>query len=149
MADALVIGYGNPLRCDDGLGWKAVDSLAETLDSERIELLTCHQLNPELAETLQDAELVLFLDAAAEGVPGQLHCEPVEPVSENLTLMHSLSPAALLTLCDRLYETSPRAYALSISGQCFEHGDTLSAPVRNAMLELLARARELLDDFLD
>ena len=147
MAEALVIGYGNPLRSDDGLGWKVVEALSERLESERVELLPRHQLTPELVDTIRERQLVIFVDARAGSRPGELHFQSVEPVAENLAMMHNLSPSALLTLCQKLYETVPRAYVLSISGECFDHGEGLSTPVQKTIPRLLDRIQQLLGEY--
>ncbi len=31
MTQVLIVGYGNPLRCDDGLGWSAAEALSRSL----------------------------------------------------------------------------------------------------------------------
>ena len=56
MVRLLVIGVGNPLREDDGVGWR----LAEALAQAGVEVHTCHQLLPELAAELGRVDLVLF-----------------------------------------------------------------------------------------
>jgi hydrogenase maturation protease len=49
MARVLIIGYGNPFRSDDGLGWQIANELSRTNRSAETEVLPCHQLTPELA----------------------------------------------------------------------------------------------------
>ena len=49
MRRVLIIGYGNPLRADDGVGWQAARRLAELRQDEFVETLALHQLTPELA----------------------------------------------------------------------------------------------------
>ena len=75
----LIIGYGNPLRTDDGLGWQAVQRLAASLKHAPVEALAVHQLTPELGESIRSAGLVIFIDASHEGQPGTWTCAPVEP----------------------------------------------------------------------
>lgn len=61
-ADTLLIGYGNTLRSDDGVG----PSVVEAIDQRQllgVRSLTCHQLGPELAADLATAGRVLFVDA--------------------------------------------------------------------------------------
>src|SRR5262245_29107852 len=74
----LIIGYGNPLRADDGVGWQAARHLAELLRDEPIEILALHQLTPELAEPISRADLIIFIDASNEGQPGSWKCERLE-----------------------------------------------------------------------
>lgn len=51
MARVLVLGYGNPLRSDDGLGWRVAVELFRANASVDVLVLPCHQLTPDLAET--------------------------------------------------------------------------------------------------
>jgi hydrogenase maturation protease len=48
MPGTLLIGYGNPLRGDDGLGWQVADQVARDADKS-IKVVATHQLTPELA----------------------------------------------------------------------------------------------------
>ena len=65
-ADALVIGYGNTLRGDDGIGPAVAEAVA-ALGLPGVRVIVAHQLTPELAADLADAQLVVFVDAAVGG----------------------------------------------------------------------------------
>ena len=71
MSRVLIVAYGNPLRCDDGLAWSAAEMLAPGLPGD-VEIITRHQLTPELAFPVSQAASVLFIDAAHSGAPGEL-----------------------------------------------------------------------------
>ncbi len=58
----LVIGYGNELRGDDGIGPHVVSELA-ALELPGVLTRIVHQLLPELAAELADTCLVIFVDA--------------------------------------------------------------------------------------
>ena len=75
----LIIGYGNPLRGDDGVGWEVASRLAVIIPSEAAHILTVHQLTPELAESVSEADLVIFIDASDVGEPGTWRCDQVKP----------------------------------------------------------------------
>ena len=64
MPPVLIVAYGNPLRSDDGVAWRAADILAEKLSASDVEILRLHQLAPELADTLRGFDRVIFVDAA-------------------------------------------------------------------------------------
>ena len=55
---ALVIGYGNPLRGDDGFGCSAAGLLAADPRLDGATVLGRHQLTPELATDIAGASLV-------------------------------------------------------------------------------------------
>lgn len=149
MARVLVLGYGNPLRCDDGLGWQVAVQLFRANTSPDVEVLPCHQLTPELAEPVSRAEVVLFVDCRRGGSPGEFSCEELCPESGPVPFTHHLSPTALLDLSSELYGACPKAYLVSICGECFEAGESLSSSVEQKLPALRTRVRELIADVLD
>lgn len=148
MARVLVLGYGNPLRCDDGLGWQVAVEFYGANGSPDVEVLPCHQLTPELAEPVSRAEVVLFVDTRRDGIPGEFYCEEMCPESGPVAFTHHLSPAALLDLSSELYGACPKAYLVSICGESFEAGESLSTAVERRLPELKTRLRELIADVL-
>ena len=66
----LIIGIGNPLRGDDGLGWDVAGELSSELRRDDVQVLATHQLTPELSDLVSRAELVLFIDATRSEDPG-------------------------------------------------------------------------------
>ncbi len=138
---SLVIGIGNPLRSDDGVGWR----LAEEVGG-----LAVHQLTPELAAELSRVDRVLFVDAW-QVPPGPLlrgRFQPclraVAPGAGGLGSSHRLEPAELLALAAALYQAQPEAQELLLPARDFAHGTRLSPPLRRQ----LPRARRLLRQWL-
>lgn len=129
----MVIGFGNPLRGDDGVGWVAAQQLAERVDAEHVVALAVHQLTPELAEPISGVELVIFVDASEKSDPGKLDAEWIEPVdAAGSATTHHFTPARLLGLARQLYGRSPRAELFTIGGADFGHREELSAKVSHA-----------------
>jgi hypothetical protein len=60
---SLVVGYGNPLRSDDGIGWVIAGRLATDPRFAGTDVLQRHQLTPELALDISRAGLVVLVDA--------------------------------------------------------------------------------------
>jgi hydrogenase maturation protease len=137
MDALLVIGYGNPLRGDDGLGWAAAQRLQATELPGR-HVLACQQLTPDLAEALSQAEQVVFIDAAAEGEPGAvvIRSLPPAPVDPG-AFSHHVDPAGLLTLAERWYGHAPAATLITAAGRQFEFSETLSPPAEAALDHIL------------
>jgi hydrogenase maturation protease len=141
----LVIGFGNPLRGDDGAGWHAAEQLAKINDFDHIEILTCHQLTPELAEPISRAARVIFIDASANGPSGKISCQHVEPAAVTATsFSHECDPSSLLAIAQSLYGRHSEAVLLTIGGDTFDHKESLSPVVLDAMPALLQKARELM-----
>jgi hydrogenase maturation protease len=139
----LVIAYGNPLRCDDGVAWQAAEEIRRKLATQ-IDVICVHQLAPELAEEISRAGTVIFLDATGDGESGKVVCQIVYPDPIQARFSHHLAPAQVLALCDQLYEAKPRGFLISISGECFDHGDGLTPSVTNALPQTVAAVSDLL-----
>jgi hydrogenase maturation protease len=85
----LVVGLGNPVRGDDGVGWRVVEALDHRLDTQAA---TERTVAPELdwlavggltlMERLVGYERVILVDALQEGVaPGTVTCRPFDELS--------------------------------------------------------------------
>jgi hydrogenase maturation protease len=121
-----IIGIGNRLRMDDGLGPR----LAQSVESSAgVSVLEVQQLTPELSLKIRDADRVLFVDADAKNermrmrrLAGRVH----------RGVDHGLAPEALLELTERVYGTAPSGWLLSVPGFAYEVGEELSPQARAA-----------------
>jgi hydrogenase maturation protease len=134
-----VIGIGNDMRGDDGVGPRVVNAIPSRAD---LETMTVHQLVPELAEMIQHAQRVLFVDASMEG---QLRLQQLE-ASAHRGLGHACSPAGLLGWTKLAYEQVPESWLLSIPGFVFEFGETLSPRTTAYLPEALERIESWLNE---
>ena len=75
----LIIGIGNPLRSDDGLGWAVAQQLSHDWDTG-CDIHTVYQLTPELAQWMAAADLVVMIDAGRQGEPSELRIRPLSPL---------------------------------------------------------------------
>jgi hydrogenase maturation protease len=145
MPQILVIGYGNPLRADDGLGWTVAAELFRQNSSPELEVLPCHQLTPELASAISSAETVIFIDCAHDGTPGDLHCAEVLAGAGRPTFTHEATPSGLLAIAIELYGGCPPTYLLSICGANFEVGEQLSAAVTRTLPHLKVKLHQIIE----
>jgi hydrogenase maturation protease len=142
----LIIGYGNPLRQDDGLGPRAIDLLIEEPGLPAgTALLACQQLTPELSYRLAEAERVILIDALAPGShpafrqPGAVHAFPIAPDAHGATLLnHSLAPAALLGLTQVLFGRAPATQIFLMEAASFALEEGLTPAVSAALPGLVA-----------
>lgn len=139
MKMQLVIGIGNRIRQDDGIGPLLVESIEPPDD---VETIAVPQLTPELAERLRAADRVLFVDASLLG--DGVRIDPLRP-AEPGGIGHALGPSGLLALTEKLYGRAPDAWALSIPGRSFGLGEELSSEAES----LLPEAKALLAEWLD
>jgi hydrogenase maturation protease len=143
MRRVLIIGYGNPLRADDGVGWHAARRLTELLQDEPIEILALHQLTPELAEPLSRVDLIIFIDASYEGQPGSWKCERLE-LDQTLgnSLAHHFTPRSLLAYAQAIFKVNPTALVVSVAGESFAYCDQLTPRVETALPQVIEHVRE-------
>ena len=134
MARVLIVGYGNPLRGDDALGWEIAGRLVTSIQGEPVEVLALNQLTPELSELISEVELVIFIDASHIGNPGSWTCESVEPnATSSQTLGHHLTPMSLLAYAQTIFKASPRALLVSVAGESFDCRQELTPAVAAAL----------------
>jgi hydrogenase maturation protease len=142
-AGVLIVGYGNPLRSDDGIGWHAARQLATDPRLEGAQVLAHHQLTPELAADISQASLVVLVDAAAEGDPGSVSVRQIEPrPATPATWSHHLDPETLAGLADALYGAVPPIVLVSVAAESFAEGDGLSSALQQTLpgvVETVAR----------
>lgn len=112
MKPAVVIGIGNSLRRDDGIGRRAAQMLEENVAPGTADVMECHQLTPELAAKLEAAPLVVFLDAAVDEVPGRVRSRHVHPEDVG-AWSHHLSPGQLLALAAQVNGAAPPAFLVT------------------------------------
>jgi hydrogenase maturation protease len=144
MARVLIIGYGNPLRGDDGFGWEAAEQLRERVSGPDLEILSLHQLTPELMEPIGRAERVIFIDAAVEGEPGEIRERRVEPAAASTVAMtHYATPEGLLAGARRLYGRAAEGWMITVAGADFSMGAALTVAVKNAASGVAERALDL------
>lgn len=129
----LLIGYGNPLRGDDGVGYVLAQQLGQRLQNRPVQILTPHQLTPELVAVIANADLVIFIDAAEGENAGRISCQVLmsQPVDGIFT--HNATPAALLAASYDWYGVKPAGLMISIVGESFGYSDQLS-PTLTALL---------------
>jgi len=137
MPHTLVIGYGNPLRGDDGAGYVAAELLRERLTNPAVEIVSEQQLLPELMPGIAEANLVIFIDASVSGRAGKFHRIPLRPAPVCGRFTHHATPEALLSGAQALYGHSPEAVQYLIPGRFFEAGQEMTPSVRRAVNDLV------------
>lgn len=148
MPRVLIIAYGNPMRSDDGVAWRAAAALEGKSSTPDVEIVRAHQLTPELAETISRSEAVIFVDAANTGPPGQISSAEIRPPQTQRRFSHQLSPDAVIALAHQLFGARPHAFSITLTGACFDHGESLSPAVEAALPALVARIEAVVQQLL-
>ena len=161
---ALVIGYGNTLRGDDGAGPFVARALEGRVPAGT-RVLDAHQLTPEMAIDISVATRVVFvdaIDATRETAPRETapretapresapqvsgprvsRLEP-EPGADPLN-PHASDPGSLLWLAKTLFGGAPEAWLVAIPGIEFGFGEDLSPGTARASADAIAQVEALL-----
>jgi len=147
--NTLIVGYGNALRGDDGAGFLAAELLRDRIHRPDIEILSQHQLLPELMEPISRASRVIFIDASVSGRAGKVHRIPLRPAPACARVTHHATPEALLAGAQSLYGHTPEATLYTIPGRNFQVGQELTPSVRRAVDQLVdALEKELARHFV-
>ena len=143
----LVIGIGNPLRGDDGVGWWLARRARRARGAERAPLVRLvPQLTPELALEVAAARRVLFVDAwcdakrdacceagaetRAEAVPT---LRPLQPGGAEVGGGHGLDPGGLVALAALFGGDPPPAWLLLVPAYAFPHGTMFTEAMRRQL----------------
>jgi hydrogenase maturation protease len=131
----LIVGYGNQIRGDDGIGQAVITEL-EQLNLMNVRSLSLHQLTPEVAAEMAEVDTVIFVDASLEGKT--VNITSLEPLPSDLfNWGHSLNPRSLLSLTQFLYQKQPQSWLIAIPGENFELSESLSQKAQQGIQEAL------------
>jgi hydrogenase maturation protease len=138
-ARLLIIGYGNTLRGDDGVGPKVAEAV-EALSLPGVRTLVCALLTPELAEPVSQVSAVVFVDAAVDA-PREVQMRRLAAAGSSQVMAHAASPATLLALARDVFGHAPEAWLLTIPVREFGVGEELS-PLAQTGLKIALREIE-------
>ncbi len=157
--DFLVIGYGNTLRGDDGVGPRVAEAI-EKLNLPGVRTLVCQQLSPEHADPVARARTVVFVDAIVNtGDKWQVtsdgkSCHPthdtrhvqlrkLEPGESSQLMAHAADPRTLLALARDVFGHTPEAWLLTIPAVKLDFSEDLTPEAQRGFAEAVEKIQEL------
>jgi len=144
VTDAVVVGYGNDLRADDGAGrWVAAQIEAQRIPGVTVRSVS--QLTPELTLDIAGRALVVFVDASVDVRKVTIHRIDVAPTAGPKTMTHHGDPATLLSLVPSVGAPPERAYLVSIPATELGMGFELTPHTQAAAADAVGRVLELLE----
>ncbi|MEX1172370.1 MAG: hydrogenase maturation protease [Chloroflexota bacterium] len=138
-AGHLVIGYGNGLRSDDGVGPEVAARLARDARLRDAIVIAGHQLTPELALDVSKSTHVVFIDASTAVPAGQVVVRRLSPATGGSAWTHHVTPERLVAMASELYGAAPGATLVSVGVASLEAGEALS-PVVAAVVDDVVEA---------
>jgi hydrogenase maturation protease len=153
----LIIGYGNTLRRDDGVGAVAARRLVadQRLSGSDVEVQERYQLLPEMALDIAEATLVILVDADMRGLPGSIEIQPIDPEvaprsdadarGQPGASSHHVGGGELVALAVQLTGRRPEVVAVGIGVADTELGEGLSPVVETALLKVVEIVVDLVE----
>jgi hydrogenase maturation protease len=137
----LIIGYGNTLRSDDGVGPHVAEAIAGQ-GLEGVETVSVPQLTPELAEPISRASTVIFVDAALDA-PREVQLRNLVPADSSQILAHAATPQTMLALARDVFGRVPVAWWLTIPIENTAIGEALSRLAQHGCTLALQKIKAL------
>ena len=153
MGRILILGLGNILQGDDGVGVHIVRWLAGQTLMAGVTVLDGGTIGASLLVELEGVDALLVADAVESGQEsGQVTLFRGEEMDRLLTRpragsVHEASLAELLDMARLLDCLPPRRALLGIQPRTIAWGDTLSPPLARSLPEAGRRARSLLEEW--
>ena len=139
-SEVLVIGYGNTLRGDDGVGPRVAEAVGNLL-LPGVRTLICPLLTPELAAPISRADTVIFVDAAVDA-PDQVQWRKLEPNDTSQLMAHAADPRTLLALARDVFGHTPEAWWLTIPAVDLSFREEFSPTVQRGFIEAVEKIQE-------
>jgi hydrogenase maturation protease len=140
-----LVGYGNPLRSDDGVGPVVARQFLDAVEAlmgeaaKEVRVIAVPQLVPELAEAFSEAERVVLVDASRGEAPGVIRVRRVEPsAATGEPMIHAYDPSTLSAWAAKLYGRAPEMHVVAVGAETFAFGEGLSPDVAAAVPEILS-----------
>lgn len=140
----LVLGVGNILFTDEGIGVRAVEEFEQHYRiSENVTLMDGGTLGTKLMDTIMESDYLIVVDAVlGDGDPGALYRLVGEDLRQSLAFRNSMHQTDLvdtLVYCD-LAGHCPEAVVIGMEPADYETMAVgLSAPAQAALPEMLER----------
>lgn len=147
----LVLGLGNPLMGDDGVGLAVLGRLQQKWEFEGVQLVDGGTWGMNLLPLIEDTRSMLLLDAIRVGSdPGTIHLLTRDELPRYLS--HKLSPhqidlKEILALAELRGTLPERAVALGVEPLVVEMSTALSPPVEAQLERLTQMAVRQLDQW--
>jgi hydrogenase maturation protease len=141
----LILGIGNPLRGDDGIGVYVCAQLEE-LNTPRISVQTTHQLYTEWIYIFRQYDVVLLVDASLSDQEVVIRPISTAPVS-SVNLSHHVAASQVAALTSLIVGSATRFFECAVPGDAFGLSDQLSEKGRMHADLAVAMITGWLDDF--
>jgi hydrogenase maturation protease len=126
----LIVGIGNPIRSDDGIGNYICEKMT-TMNMAGVETISIQQLQVEYIETFSRYDVVVIVDASLNGEGAEI--SPIQKGSSSIPSSHHMHPQELSYIVELTMNNSPEYVLCTVKGTNFDFGEDFSeTAIRNA-----------------
>lgn len=151
-AKILIVGLGNPILGDDGIGWHVAEQVQELLPEAHVVCLSLGGLS--LMEQLIGYETAIIIDAiqTRHGRPGEVYTLNLDELPDysagHTTAAHDTSLQTALNLGRQMGAVLPENITVIAveTDRVYDFSETLSAPVAAAISPAVAAVLSLLEN---
>lgn len=153
MNDILIVGAGNPLLKDEGIGVYIIEKLVRIGLPSNVQIIDCGSDLSSILTQLRSHRKIIIIDAIrAGGEPGQVYrfnYDELKEVKNRLRSAHQLSVVEMLKLLKQTYHnlSSCKIILIGIEPETISPGTKLSKKVEASIDEAISTVlREILPE---
>ena len=132
-----MIGVGNILRTDDGIG-AYISKQIENLRLSGVDCLIVQQLQVELIEDLLHYQTIIIADASLGD--SEVDLSPLNRLDAGMASSHQIDAGMLFSVAKNIYQKDLDIYICAVKGEDFSIGDKITTAVlarANTAVELI------------
>ncbi len=152
MNKLTVLGLGNILMRDEGIGVLLMEKVRDSLDWPDVEFIDGGVGGLGLMSVIEQAQRLIVFDAAEMGLPpGSVRVIAPEQLRDDdagRMSMHDVSFAEVLRLCGQFFTAPQTVRILAIQPAVVDYGRKLSDELSAALPELIAAGTNLIKETL-
>lgn len=148
MANILVLGLGNLLLGDEGIGVHAAQALLADTLPDGVKVLDIGTAILDALLDLEDADFVIVVDAVkADGTPGTVYRIPFNDMvrPDCIASMHGFDLSRVLALTQR--QTAPEVLVIGVEPGMIDWSLELSPEVQPALPVVIEQVKLEIDQF--
>ncbi|MDD5730041.1 MAG: hydrogenase maturation protease [Candidatus Omnitrophica bacterium] len=147
-----VIGLGNTLRRDDGIGIEVLQSLLNSFKRKAVDYLNFGTASFDLIYRIENYDAVLLVDAIDASLkPGELRIFELNnikmPFTEKPVSSHELDLKSLFELCEK-FKIKTKIYVAGIQVEDISYKDGLSDKLKRRKESITREISSFIDKYL-
>ncbi len=148
-----VLGVGNTLLRDEGVGVKAVEHIIEnSILPKEIEVIDGGVGGMRLLPLIKDVDYLIIIDAVkGGGKPGDIYRFTIEDIPLKIkqkTSLHEVNLQEVFSILNLIGEKRPEAVIIGIEPKEIEYGVTLTPEVESVLPEVATKVFEEVEKIL-